>query len=113
MASPQTPGGHQQVLPNVLAGFERTEAEVAARRQPLCRVEPRDLRTRWTLITVLTGRALKMRAAQPLFPLLQQFGNDLVLLNELRLQCLDFFLCSSFLPAEFAAFGLRSMSIGR
>jgi hypothetical protein len=54
-----------------------------------------------------------MRAAQPLFPLLQQFGNDVVLLNELRLQCLDFFLCSSFLPAEFAAFGLRSMSIGR
>ena len=33
-ASPQTPGiialGHQQVLPNVLAGFERTEAGVAA-----------------------------------------------------------------------------------
>ena len=37
---PRPPGGHQQVLPNVLAGFERTEAGVAARRQPLCRVEP-------------------------------------------------------------------------
>jgi len=42
--APRPPGfialGHQQVLPNVLAGFERTEAGVAARRQPLCRVEP-------------------------------------------------------------------------
>jgi hypothetical protein len=32
--------------------------------------------------------------------LLQQFGNDLVLLNELRLQRFDFLLCSSFLPAD-------------
>jgi hypothetical protein len=42
--APRPPGfialGHQQVLPNVLAGFERTEAGVAARRQPLCRAEP-------------------------------------------------------------------------
>jgi hypothetical protein len=42
--APRPPGfialGHQQVLPNVLAGFERTEAGVAARRQHLCRAKP-------------------------------------------------------------------------
>jgi hypothetical protein len=38
--APRPPGGHQQVLLNVLAGFERTEAGVAAEGSHCCQAEP-------------------------------------------------------------------------
>jgi hypothetical protein len=63
-ASPKAPGRRSTGSAEVLAGFERREAGVAARRQPLCRVEPGTVGFRdpvnsiFQTLGLLPGRAL-------------------------------------------------------